>query len=90
MSYELFERFPDVADYRRIRAAAGLKDRTAEAAEKGLQGTWFGVSILHEQATVGMGRIIGDGGCFFQIVDIDHRYRTRIHRYVSKVLSHGI
>ncbi len=70
MSYELVERFPDVADYRRIRAAAGLKDRTVDAAKKGLQGTWFGVSVLLGEDTVGMGRIIGDGGCFFQIVDI--------------------
>ena len=70
MSYEVVTRFPDVTDYRRIRAAAGLEDRTAEAVEKGLQGTWFGVSLLHEDAAVGMGRIIGDGGCFFQIVDI--------------------
>lgn len=70
MSYEVVERFPDVADYRRIRAAAGLQDRSVEAAEKGLQGTWFGVSVVHENVAVGMGRIIGDGGCFFQVVDI--------------------
>lgn len=70
MSYEVINEFPGVDDYRRIRTTAGLKDRSADAVEKGLQGTWFGVSIIHGNATVGMGRIIGDGGCFFQIVDI--------------------
>lgn len=70
MSYEIVPRVPGVEDYRRIRNEAGLDDKTPEAARKGLHGTWFGVSVLHENRTVGMGRIIGDGGCFFQIVDI--------------------
>ncbi|WP_425580442.1 GNAT family N-acetyltransferase [Streptomyces thermocarboxydovorans] len=29
-----------------------------------------GVVVRHDGRPVGMGRIIGDGGCFFQIVDI--------------------
>lgn len=70
MSVELVPHFPGVSDYRRIRVAAGLKDRTPEAAELGLRGTWFGVSLVLEHETIGMGRIIGDGGCFFQVVDI--------------------
>lgn len=70
MSYAVEARPPGVKDYRRIRLAAGLQDRTPEAAERGLAGTCFGVSVLHEGEVVGMGRIIGDGGCFFQVVDI--------------------
>lgn len=70
MSYDVVSEFPDVADYRRIRAAAGLQDRRPEAAALGLRGTWFGVAVVLDGDTVGMGRIIGDGGCFFQVVDI--------------------
>lgn len=70
MSYEVVSRFPDVTDYRRIRVAAGLQDRSQEAAELGLQGTWFGVTVRLDDEPIGMGRIIGDGGCFFQVVDI--------------------
>ena len=70
MSYDVVPRFPDLDDYRRIRIAAGLQDRSREAATLGLRGTWFGVSVVLGDETVGMGRIIGDGGCFFQIVDI--------------------
>ena len=36
----------------------------------GLGNTWFGVSIQCDGEAVGMGRVIGDGGCFFQVVDI--------------------
>lgn len=63
-------KFPGVEDYRRLRAATGLGPKTVEAAEKGLAGTWFGVSVVDGDETVGMGRIVGDGGCFFQVVDI--------------------
>ena len=70
MSYDVVESFPGVDDYRRIRVAAGLQDRKREAAELGLRNTWFGVSIVRDDGVVGMGRIIGDGGCFFQVVDI--------------------
>ena len=68
--YVLQERFPGTDDYRRLRVAAGLSPRSAEAAARGLPNTLFGVSILHADRVVGMGRIIGDGGCFFTVVDI--------------------
>lgn len=92
MSYQLVAEFPGVADYRRIRTAAGLKDRSVEAAENGLKGTWFGVSIIHAQTTVGMGRIIGDGGCFFQIVDIavlpEHQGKGLGKRIMAALTTH--
>jgi GNAT superfamily N-acetyltransferase len=70
VSYAVVPEFPDVDDYRRVRLAAGLQDRAREAAEIGLRNTWFGVSVLLHGVVVGMGRIVGDGGCFFQVVDI--------------------
>lgn len=70
MSYDVVESFPGVDDYRRIRVNSGLQDREREAAEIGLKNTWFGVSVVLDGDVVGMGRIIGDGGCFLQVVDI--------------------
>lgn len=40
------------------------------AAIRGLANTLFAVQILHEGRPVGMGRVVGDGGCFYQVVDI--------------------
>ncbi len=68
--YVLAEGAPGVEDYVRLRAAAGLGGRSLEAARAGLPGTIHGVRILHDGRCVGMGRLIGDGGCFFQVVDI--------------------
>ncbi len=68
--YRLLDSAPSAADYRRLRESAGLRPKSAEAAARGLPNTLFGVSVLHGSAVVGMGRVIGDGGCFFEIVDI--------------------
>lgn len=67
---QLVERFPDVDDYRRLRRAAGMPAKTLQAARKGLPNTLYGVSLRHGDEVIGMGRIIGDGGCFYSLVDI--------------------
>lgn len=67
---ELVERFPCADDYCRLRADAGMAPRTIEAARRGLPNTLYGVSLLRGGEVVGMGRVIGDGGCFFIVVDI--------------------
>ncbi|OOY02930.1 GNAT family N-acetyltransferase [Thioclava sp. F28-4] len=77
ISYETVSRVPSVAEYMRLRSVAGLSAFSEEAAGKGLAGTLYAVVIEHEGAAVGMGRLIGDGGCFVQVVDIavDPRYQ---------------
>lgn len=61
---------PSPEDYLRLRAIAGLSGFSLDAARIGLRQSWFAVVVRHGDAVVGMGRVIGDGGCFFQIVDI--------------------
>ncbi|CAM5674446.1 GNAT family N-acetyltransferase [Kitasatospora aureofaciens] len=68
--YELRPGVPAVDVFRRLRTDAGLSDRTPEAVALGLPNTWHGVVLHHEGEPIGMGRIIGDGGTAFQIVDI--------------------
>ena len=67
---ELVEEVPSVADYRALRVAAGLSLKTAEAASRGLPGTLFAVCLKRGDDVVGMGRIIGDGGLNYEVVDI--------------------
>jgi ribosomal protein S18 acetylase RimI-like enzyme len=70
---------PAVKDYIRLREITGLSPFSESAAQAGLAGTYFGVSVLYQDNVVGMGRIVGDGGLFFQIVDVavDPRYQGR-------------
>jgi GNAT superfamily N-acetyltransferase len=70
MKYALKEELPDVTDYIRIRIAAGLSAKSVEAATLGLPNSIYGVVVYHGNEPIGIGRIIGDGGCFFEITDI--------------------
>lgn len=70
--YELRVGVPGVAAFRALRRGSGLSDRSPEAVALALPHTWHGVTV-HETGSpdpIGMGRVVGDGGCCFQIVDI--------------------
>lgn len=90
--YTLVETAPAVKDYCHLRAVSGLSPKTEAAAEVALPNTWFGVHILCEGKTVGMGRIIGDGGCHFQIVDMavqpEHQGRGLGKRIMAALMAH--
>ena len=91
MRYEFREETPGVADYRRLRAAAGLSPRSEAAARRGLPNTVHAVTV-HEEAVVGMGRIVGDDGCFYQVVDVavlpDHQGQGLGTRIVEALVEH--
>ena len=90
--YELISGTPSIDDYRRLRLVSGLSEKTQAAAEAGLPGTWFAVTIQHAGRIVGMGRIIGDGGTAFQIVDIavepEHQGKGLGKRIVAALVDH--
>ena len=83
---------PSVETYRALRLASGLSPKTIEAALKGLPNTLFAVQILHDEQPVGMGRVIGDGGCFFQVVDIavlkEHQGKGLGKRIMGEILQY--
>ncbi|WP_329555096.1 GNAT family N-acetyltransferase [Streptomyces sp. NBC_00696] len=68
--YEVVAGVPSVEVFRRLRTDAGLSDRDPAAVAAALPNTWYGVVLRHEGEPIGMGRIIGDGGTAFQVVDI--------------------
>ena len=56
--------------YQNLRVICGLSPKTDVACEIGLNNSVHSIMVKIEDEIVGMGRIIGDGGCFCQIVDI--------------------
>lgn len=69
-SYRLVVGTPDSDTYRRLRSVAGLSEKSAEATARGLPNTLYAVTVVWQEQTIGMGRVVGDGGCFYQITDI--------------------
>jgi ribosomal protein S18 acetylase RimI-like enzyme len=89
---KLTHEVPGPDEYRALRVAAGLSPRSAEAAARGLPGTLFGVSIRAKGKLIGMGRVIGDGGCNYEIVDIavhpDHQRQGVGYRIMESLMEY--
>ncbi|MFE7755951.1 GNAT family N-acetyltransferase [Streptomyces sp. NPDC057429] len=89
--YEIRAETPAVKTYLRLRSESGLSSKTPEAARIGLPNTWHAVTVLHEEEPVGMGRVIGDGGCALQIVDIcvlpEHQGRGLGRRIMGELVQ---
>ena len=91
---------PTVQDYRNMRKKAGLSEKSQKATEKGISNACFDITIYDDDLLIAMGRVIGDGGTAFQIIDIavEPRYQgqgygkqvmTNIMKYISSVAEDG-
>jgi ribosomal protein S18 acetylase RimI-like enzyme len=69
-NFSILHEAPDPQEYIDLRLEGGISGKSKEAATIGLKNSLFAVSIYDQGVLIGMGRIIGDGGAFFQIVDI--------------------
>ena len=70
MSYLIKEEIPSVTDYIGIRCQAGLSKKSEQAARMGLPNSIYSVVVYSNECAIGIGRVIGDGRCFFEITDI--------------------
>lgn len=94
-TYAIEQRNPTICEYMHLRANTGLTFKDAVAVERGLSGSLFAVCAVREGATVGMGRVVGDGGVCFDIVDVavllahqkrgvGHLIMTALMRYIHE------
>ncbi|AXF56436.1 GNAT family N-acetyltransferase [Salicibibacter kimchii] len=61
---------PNPMEYNDLRLEGGISGKSQEASTVGLKNSLFAVCIYDQKTLIGMGRVIGDGGAFFQVVDI--------------------
>jgi GNAT superfamily N-acetyltransferase len=90
--YNLVVGIPSVEDYCRLRISTGLSPKSPEAAAAGLPNTLFGVLVLKEKRVIAMGRVVGDDGLFYQVVDIavepEHQRRGLGKAIMGKIVDH--
>ena len=89
--YRLEEAVPAVEEYCALRIAAGMRPRSPEAAAIGLPATLYGATIRFGPDLVAMGRVVGDGGLNFTVVDIavhpDHQRRGLGRRVMTSLMT---
>lgn len=67
---EINYKAPAPSEYINLRVEGGLSSKSLEAATIGLANSLFTVSIYEENTLIGLGRVVGDGGTVFHVVDI--------------------
>lgn len=92
MSIRISEQTPDVDTYLHLRTSCGLSGYDREAAEIGLKNSLYCIVLFDGDKPIGMGRLIGDGGCFVQVTDIavlpNYQGQGLGKKIVSKLVSH--
>ncbi|MDH5021602.1 GNAT family N-acetyltransferase [Halobacterium rubrum] len=92
-SYELREALPTVERFQELRAAAGMSARSREGVERGLPNSVYGVTVVEEGSdTVGMARIVGDGGSVYHVCDMvvhpDHQLQGLGTQLMDAVMAY--
>jgi len=57
-------------DYQALRHAVGWPKIEEKITEVGLQNSQYIISAVHDDKTIGMARVIGDGGYYMTVVDV--------------------
>lgn len=88
--YLLVPEAPVLDDYLHLRAASGLTPKTREQGELALPGGWAAVHVVHAPTgeTVAMGRVIGDGGWYFHVIDMAVLPEHQRQGLGDRVLTH--
>ncbi|RSD30142.1 GNAT family N-acetyltransferase [Vibrio pectenicida] len=61
---------PSPREFCELRVKAGLSAKSLKAATIALPNSLYAVSIRDGQLLVAMGRVVGDGACNFEVVDV--------------------
>lgn len=94
MTIRYEEHVPSPQEYCEMRVKAGLSPKSLKAAEIGLPNSLYGVSTRDDEVLIAMGRVVGDGACNFEIVDVavDPSYQgkglgRKVMEYIDGYLS---
>lgn len=66
----IVEQLPTAGEYNRLRAAVGWRTYDEATAGRHLPASLYGVCARRGGETVGMARVVGDGGLVFYIQDV--------------------
>ncbi|OOF30120.1 GNAT family N-acetyltransferase [Salinivibrio proteolyticus] len=94
MTIKFEEKLPSPKEFCDMRVKAGLSPKSLKAATIALPNSLYGISIRNGDELIAMGRVVGDGACNFEVVDVavDPSYQGRglgrkVMEYIDSYLS---
>lgn len=69
-NYQIRHEIPSAENFNQLRQKVGLSVKDSKAVDIGLSHTLFAVTIYDKDRLIAMGRVVGDGGTVFHVVDI--------------------
>ena len=100
MKLKVEVKVPSPSEFCKMREKAGLSPKSLKAATIALPNSLYAISIRNGDLLIAMGRVVGDGACNFEIVDVavDPDYQGQglgrkimehIENYLSSVVLEG-
>ncbi|EHA1123542.1 GNAT family N-acetyltransferase [Vibrio navarrensis] len=100
MTIKYEEKAPSPQEFCEMRVKAGLSPKSLKAATIALPNSLYAISVRDGDLLVAMGRVVGDGACNFEIVDVavDPKYQGQglgrkvmehIDNYLASVALEG-
>ncbi|WP_158135642.1 GNAT family N-acetyltransferase [Vibrio navarrensis] len=100
MTIKYEEKVPSPQEFCEMRVKAGLSSKSLKAATIALPNSLYAISVRDGDLLVAMGRVVGDGACNFEIVDVavDPKYQGQglgrkvmehIDNYLASVALEG-
>ncbi|EIV8469780.1 GNAT family N-acetyltransferase [Vibrio vulnificus] len=91
---------PSPPEFCEMRVKAGLSPKSLKAATIALPNSLYAISVRDDDVLIAMGRVVGDGACNFEVVDVavDPSYQGQglgrkvmehIDNYLSSVALEG-
>ncbi|EGQ8047269.1 GNAT family N-acetyltransferase [Vibrio parahaemolyticus] len=85
---------PSPNEFCKMRVKAGLSPKSLKAATIALPNSLYAISVRDGDALIAMGRVVGDGACNFEVVDVavDPAYQgqglgRKVMAYIDNYLS---
>lgn len=70
MTLQYEQTVPSPKEFCEMRVTAGLSPKSLEAATIALPNSLYGISVRDGAKLIAMGRVVGDGACNFEVVDV--------------------
>lgn len=90
--YSIVERPPTVKEYQALRVAVGWGEADEIAIGKSIDNSLYWVSLRKQEAVIGCGRVVGDGGLCFYLQDLivlpAYRGQGLGHRLMEKLMEY--